>query len=158
MFCSSPIQLLMQYRIVTSIAFPHHSIEECKRVLHTPELWGTGPLLLLGIPPFKIYNPQNLVHINSDKCISFSILRKKMQLVSSQNASQIDIHVDNLCHIKAKIHEYNQKGHVLNLIIESNQDITSRKNIEECMKYGFWQGLEKDYTSHPMLDSFRKGV
>lgn len=149
---------MMQHQILISIAFPHKSVQECKTLLHTPELWGSGPLLLLGVPRFRVQNPHSLILAENEKHIAFRALHRQVRLVSSHEGKQVDIRVDGLMHIKASIYDYNagaNQGHVLTLAVDTEKDLLLKENIENCLRHSLWQGLETVYAPLPGLVVFR---
>lgn len=154
---------MMQECISISTCFPNHSPQQMSRFLQTPELWGSGPLLLLGVRRFNVHHAHHLFQCGNDKGVSFNILGKEAKLISDKKGERVDLHLEDIMHVRARVHSFrpNDSGCYLSLILHDkthDQKIMSTPpgHIKAALENFLWQGMDEEYISLDTLDKFRE--
>ena len=157
--------VMMHECISISTCFPNHSPQQMSRFLQTPELWGSGPLLLLGVPRFHVHNGQHVFRCGDDKGVAFNIFDKEAMLISDKSGRRVDLHVEDIVHVRARVKSFrpNNQGCYLSLVLfdkTQNKKImeTPPEHIQSALQNFLWQGMEKEYVSLSALNDFRKNA
>jgi hypothetical protein len=154
---------LMQDYISISTCFPNHSPQQMSRFLQTPELWGSGPLLLLGVPRFQVHAGQHVFRSGDDKGVAFRMFNKDAVLISDRRGEHVDLRVQDTVHIRARVESFrpNNQGCYLSLLI--NDETPGRRLIAMSPEYirsalhnFLWQGMETDFRAQTALEKFRE--
>ena len=167
-FIPTSPHIFMQQWFVTSAVFPHKSVAEGIKFIQTPELWGSGPLLMLGVPRFEIHEARGLTTFQDRKCVSFKAFDKQVHLVSNIQGDSVKVCIEDFGRIQAHIYPYKSQntGFVLNLIVSQTplslfiQETPNLKHLtsqhtKQCLEKFMWQGMNATFTPDPILQRFR---
>lgn len=151
------LDLMMNQCVLVSAAFPLHSPAEMTRLIHTPELWGTGPLLLLGVPRFHfvpIHRPVCNEHNTSVTCSVGGVPAS-----ITFHPQLVDVSIDNRVSLRLRVHPYDKdnRGSLLTMSMRSSESYPidheyTRKTLERFM----WSALDSPYARNPTFEAVRK--
>jgi hypothetical protein len=153
----------MQSKVYSSILFPSHSISEARSLLHTPESWGTGPLLLFGIPPFTVQKPRNMIVYEDEAAILFRVLNKELMLKSNPTQDKVQILFPDESYVSIRLNLIHKdtdpdRGYYLNVLIVSKTATLwwDTRYITQILKDRFFSSINNSVPLLPSLNHFRE--